>query len=296
MLKHTLCCTALMTLAMTAQAGDAQISYALTPVMVPEFDLNSGGTADATWMMTSIGVSKALDPQRSIGVNIAASRQDWNFSQPVAWGNVAQPWGTLHRWSVSVPYTYASAAGWLYNIAPGAELASESGAAQSESVSYGGTAFAAKIFSPTLMLGLGLSAWSGLEEAEVFPFLVIDWKIGDNLRLANPFAAGPAGPAGLELSWKATPALELGAGGTVRRFTSRLSEKNEVAAKGVLEDSSLPLFVRASYTISQELRLDAYAGAAIAGEFVVKNQHNQLISTEEHAAMPFLALSASGRF
>jgi hypothetical protein len=296
MIKQILCGTALSAIAVMAQATDTSISYSLTPVMVPEFDLNSGGTADATWMMASVGVTKNLAPRTSLGVDISATRQDWNFNSPKAWGAVTEPWGTLHRWSVSVPYRSATSSGWFYTVAPGVELAAESGASNSDSLSYGATAFAAKMFSPGLMLGLGVSAWSGLEEASVFPFVVVQWQITEQLRLANPFNAGPAGPAGLELSWQASPALQLAAGGTVREFTSRLSAKNQVAANGLLEDSSMPLFVRASYTISKELQLDAYAGAALGGEFKIKNQQNQLVRTEEHDAMPFFAISASGQF
>ncbi|WP_373974272.1 DUF6268 family outer membrane beta-barrel protein [Chitinibacter sp. SCUT-21] len=296
MLNKAITCAVLSAAAMTAQASDTTISYAITPVMVPEFDLNKGGTADATWMMASIGVNKQLDAQRSIGVDVSAMRQDWNFNQPVAWGNVNPPWGTLHRWTMSVPMTYASASGWLYNISPGVELSSESGAENSDSLSYGATAFAAKMFSPSLLLGLGLSAWTGLEEGELFPFVVVKWKMTDSLTLQNPFHAGPAGPAGLEVSWQATPALEVAAGGTIRQFTSRLSNTNAVAANGLLENSSTPLFVRAAYTISKEVRFDVYGGAAMGGELTISDQHNQQVSTEKYDAMPFLALSLSGRF
>ncbi|QLI81079.1 hypothetical protein HZU75_05790 [Chitinibacter fontanus] len=296
MLKTLICGTLLAATSLAAQAGDTKISYAITPVMVPEFNLDSGGSADATWMMASIGVNQQLDAQSSIGIDLAASRQDWTFHDVKAWGNVEQPWGVLHRWTVAVPYTFASSSGWLYSVAPGVELSSESGAANRDSVSYGATAFAAKMISPSLMLGLGVSAWTGLEDASVFPFLVVNWQITDSLRLANPFKAGPAGPAGLELSWKATPALELGAGGTFRSFTSRLSGQNQVAANGLLEDNSMPVFMRASYSISKELRFDAYAGAAMGGEFEIRNAQNQVVRTEKHDAMPFLALTASGSF
>ena len=79
------------------------------------------------------------------------------------------------------------------------DFAGASGAETGESLSYGAVLSAAYAFGPDLMVGLGAGVFERLDQSEVFPYVVIDWKINDRLRLTNPFRAGPVGPAGLEL-------------------------------------------------------------------------------------------------
>lgn len=295
MLKKSLCCALIAAAPLFAHAAGTEFNYAVTPVYVPDFNLDSGGKASTTWILGSVGAKTQIDPQQSLGVTLKAARQDWSFENPQAWGGVT-PWGNLNRVDISLPYTYATQSGWLFSVAPNVQYAGETGADQGESMSYGATAFAAKFISPGLMLGLGLGAWTGLEESQIFPFLIVNWQITDALRLGNPFVASPAGPAGLELAWKVAPQMELAAGGTWRSYQTRLATDNKVAANGVLEDNSIPLFVRGSYTVNKAVRFDAYVGSAVSGEFIIYNQNGQKISTEKHDAMPFVSLSMSGTF
>ena len=47
-----------------------------------------------------------------------------------------------------------------------------------------------RIFSPDLVFGVGAGVFRQIDETKVFPFLVVNWKITDRLRLGNPLQAG----------------------------------------------------------------------------------------------------------
>ena len=65
-------------------------------------------------------------------------------------------------------------------------------------------------------------------ETKVFPFPVIDWQIDDHWKLTNPFQAGPAGGAGLELNYAFNERWEMGIGGSYRSYVFRLSRDGPV--------------------------------------------------------------------
>ncbi|MBE9608511.1 hypothetical protein [Chitinilyticum piscinae] len=279
----------------SAQAADTTMNAALTGGWIPDFNLDSGGKASATLWQASVSGSKQLDASQRLGVAISFGQQSWSFDQAQAWGG-SEPWGTLGRASFSLPYSYASQDGWLYSLAPGIEYAAEQGADQGDALSYGASAFVAHYFAPNKMIGLGVAVWQRLEDVQAFPFLVVNWQLGEQWRIANPFAVSPVGPAGLELVWAPDQRFELGLGGTWRSYEYRLAKDNSVAAGGVLKDSSVPVFVRAGYAFNPSLRLDAYAGVGLGGEFVIQNSNGDDQVTEQHSAMPIMGLSLSGRF
>jgi len=69
-------------------------------------------------------------------------------------------------------------------------------------------------------------------ETKGFPYIAVDWKITDDLRLSNPFARALR-PAGLELSYGSLIAGDRG-GGAYRSFRFRLDDSG-VAPNGVGE-------------------------------------------------------------
>ena len=293
-MKKLLLCLALAA-PVLAHAGDLTWNYSLTPVYVTDSDLDAGGQVSSTWLMGSLGATFALDQNQRVGLNFSASQQNWHFDSPKAWGGNA-PWQDLNRYQLSMPYSYATAGGWIYSLSPGVEYSAEEGADRGESINYGVTTFVAKQFSPTLMLGVGLNAWQGAKDDDIIPFIVVNWKINDTLTLKNPYVAGPVGPAGLELAWQVAPKWELSAGGAIRNYEARLAKNNAQAANGAVEINTLPVFVSANYALTQDTSLKMYAGAALNGEFVISDQYGNEVSKENAATMPFFGVTVSGKF
>lgn len=295
MKKVMLSAAAALLVTTLAHAGDVAWNYSITPVYAPNTDLDAGGQVKTTWLMGALSATTAIDANQRLGLSLSASQQQWRFDAPKAWGGKT-PWQDLNRAQLSLPYSYATASGWIYSLSPGVEYSGEDGADRGESINYGVTTFVANQVSPSLMLGLGLGAWQGAKENKVFPFLIVNWKVNDTLTLQNPYVAGPVGPAGLELVWQAAPKWELSAGGAMRSYDTRLAKDNPIVANGSLEINTVPVFISANYALTSDTSLKLYAGAALNSEFVMNNQQGHELAKENASTMPFLGLTLSGRF
>ena len=119
----------------------------------------------------------------------------------------------------------------------------ESGAKTSDALTYGAILAATKVFSPSLMLGAGVGIVRQIDDTKVFPFLIVNWQIDDRWRLGNPFPAGPAGGAGLELTYAPDDRWEFAGGGAKRSTRYRLDETG-IAPGGIGENRFFPLFAR----------------------------------------------------
>ena len=180
-------------------------------------------------------------------------------------------------------------------VSPSVAWAYESGASTSDALEYGGVVAVTKDFSPTLTIGLGAAVFRQIYETQTFPFLAIDWQIDKNWKLSNPFAAGPTGPAGLELSYTFDDNWEAGFGGSYRSYAFRLSRDGPVP-DGIGEQRFIPLFVRLSRNLGKQAQVDVYATGLANGRLNVKNRNAEDIVAEDYSFAPALALTLRYRF
>jgi len=229
-----------------------------------------------------------------IGGSLQYGRDDWRFTNPVAFGRQA-PWDTVNRAAATVSATYVTAGGMRWTVAPQFDYAAESGAKSSESYGYGALLMAAKSFSQDLTIGLGLGAFRRIEETTYIPFLIVDWQITPDLRLANPFSAGPAGGAGLELSYAFAPRWEFGIGGAYRSYRFRLSEDGPTP-NGIGQYQLTPIFLRAGYSIDKTWQVNFYAGTAVGPKLVLENASAEEIASDKPGSTPIIGATISARF
>jgi hypothetical protein len=227
-------------------------------------------------------------------MNLSNQFDDWKFGNPAAFGNVA-PWGDIHRAGVGLRLGYAGENGWRYALAPSVQWAGESGANTGDGFIYGAVASATKTFSPRLTLGMGLAVSRDIEQTDFFPYLAVSWNITDRLKLANPLAAGPAGPGGLELSYALNNGCEVGFGAAFRRYRFAL-DKNGPSGGGIGEAESIPVFLRASQNIDKATRLDFYAGAMFNGKLTVEFSNGAGEISEKYGTAPFIGITLGTRF
>ena len=90
---------------------------------------------------------------------------------------------------------------WALMFVPILQVAGEPGADWSRSLIYGGATAAVYSFGKDRSIGLGVGALYNLEQASVFPMIVVNWKFNEWFRLSTPYRAGPAGPGGAELTY-----------------------------------------------------------------------------------------------
>ncbi len=269
-------------------------TFSITPVYQFASDLDSGGDAGYSGVLTSLGRTWALDARSTLRLGLSFDYEDWRFNDIAAFDG-AQPWGSLYRVGVSVPYSYTTDSGWRLTFSPTVEYAGESGAELSDALEYGALASAARRLSPDLTLGLGVGVYERIEQTRAFPFLIVDWRITERLRLTNPLPAGPAGPAGLELSYALDSGWEIGIAAAFRSFRFRLDDNGPVP-NGIGENAYLPVVARIGHRISEALTLNAYAGAALAGNLRVEDRDGNELYDEDRDPAGLVGLSLIGRF
>ncbi len=277
------------------QSASFHYSLSYSPIYQFEADLDDGGSFDVSRHYLRLNITRSVASNLRLGLGLSYDLEKWDFKDRSSVAG-ATPWATLHRPGLSLPLFYTFADSWTLGVTPTIELAGESGAEFDQSLTYGGILSLAHPFGRNLYLGIGFGIFDELEETAFFPFIVIDWKINDQFRLTNPFRAGPAGPAGLELVYTPAENWELGVGGAYRSFRFRLEDENAVS-NGVGENEFLVTFLRVQRKIgSSGLALDLAGGALLGGEVSVENENGDNLGSEDYDPAPFLALTIAGQF
>jgi hypothetical protein len=266
----------------------------VTPVHQWDADIDRGGSMGVTGAIVRVGTAGMAGPATFAGVTLSYDYFDYHFSNPVAFGGAA-PWSTVQRVGFSVPINHQLNDGWAITFVPSFDWFGERGAKGSESLAWGAVFAASKTFAEGRRLGLGLGAFDRFEDTTVFPYVVVDWPLTPRLKLTNPAAAGPTGPAGLELRYRTDSGWDLGAGGAYRSTRFRLSSSGQVP-NGVGEERGLPLFLRASRELGPATSLSVYAGAIVAGSLRLEDSNGNKLVGEDFGTAPFVAATLNLRF
>lgn len=273
---------------------ESSINLMATPLYQFEANLGSGGNISAFRTFFDITSKIPVNDSLSIGFNFGYHLADYNFSDPVTFAG-GTPWDKVHilRFGASVNYDLNPE--WSLFVAPSLQISREDGADWGNAIGYGGVVTLMRYFSPDLSLGVGVAAFSQLEELSAFPIIAVNWRITDRLRLANPFRPGPAGPAGLELSYKIDSDWDLAAGAAYRSERFRLKNSG-LFPNGIGESSMIPTWARISRSVGSNFHLDFYAGAMFGGVVSIDDRHGNRITSDNYDPAPFLALAISSRF
>lgn len=267
----------------SAQTAAAQVTMSLTPVYEGSSGLDGGGDAGVNSLLFQLGMQRTLSPQWVLGASLQYGRDHWRFSGPTAFGSRA-PWDNVNRFVASVPLTWLASPDWRFTVAPQFEYGGETGASASQSYGYGALVTATKTFGPDLTLGLGFGAYRDIGDNTYFPVLIVDWRISPQWRLTNPFPAGPAGGAGLELDYTPAPGWEVGLGGTWRNLRFRLRDDGSTPGS-IGQYRLVPVYLRASYSPDPHWNASLYAGASLAPELRLDSPlGDELLSVDKDAA------------
>jgi hypothetical protein len=285
-----LCCLAGTAL---AQASGARGFVSVSPVF-EDADLDAGGDLSVGGAIVRLGGSTGFGAGHRVGLTLNYDYIDYSFDNPVAFGGV-EPWKVVQRYGVAGPMSFALQDGWILGVTPSADWFRENGASTGESLVWGATASATKRFEDGNFLGLGLAAFSGLEENRVFPFPIVNWRFSPRWQLINPLAAGPTGPAGIELDYLTDAGWTVGLGAAWRKTRFRLSETGPVA-NGVGQVSGAPIFLRAAREFDGGLTLSLYAGVVVAGELRVEDSSGNLVAKDDFDPSPIVGANLTLRF
>jgi len=276
----------------TSREGGFITSIGLTGINQFQTNLNSGGNFGMTSGSAYFNALTPISQQTTVGLTLRYDQQTWT------WKNVQgdqSPWKYVQSPALAFNYFYRVTPEWQLGLVPTIESSGEPGTKFADSLTYGAVMSASKRISPTLRLGFGAGVFRQIDTTKYFPYLVIDWKINDRWSLNNPLPAGPAGGAGLELTYAVTPQFKVSAGGAYRSYRFRLNESGPYAG-GVGQNTVFPLFAKFSYAFDRTAVLDLYGLVGVAGNVSATNTNLGNEYKSNYNTSPAIALSFTKRF
>lgn len=277
-----------------AEPGSWQSFISISPVHQGGADIDDGGRFRAGGAIVRGGASRDLGGGVRAGIALNYDYRDYSFSRNTAFGTTA-PWGTVQRYGISVPLSFALDGGWSIGIAPSVDWFKENGAKSSDSLAWGAMFSGTRQFESGNRIGLGVGVFSQIEKTSAFPFVIVDWRLNDRWRLTNPLPSGPTGPAGLEIDYRFDGGWTAGVGVAYRVNRFRLSDSGPVS-NGVGEERGVPVFLRLTRNLSPQLALHLYGGVVTNGRLRVENSSGRRLQTEKFGSAPLVGLSLIGRF
>ena len=274
--------------------GPPPLAIAVTPAYQFDASLNRGGSTSVFKLFFDVNGNFAVSESLGLGLHFDYTYADYHFSGPVVFSRT-KPWEKLHRLEFGGNVTYDLTPEWTLFVAPSVQFFREQDAGWGNALEYGGVVSVSRDFSKDLTLGIGVGAFSELEEVSVFPMLVITWKITDRLLLSNPSRPGPTGPAGLELSYRIGNGWELAAGGAYQSERFRLY-RTSFGNDSIGESSALPVWGRLTRNIGRSFSFDCYAGAMLGGKLYIDDRDGNRLTSDSYDPAPFVALAVSSRF
>ena len=288
---------ALLAVAGSAQGAETsqwQSFASATAVYQGSSDLDQGGDYRRSGAILRGGTVYDLGGGNRAGITLNYDYLDYSFSSASAFGAVA-PWNIVQRYGVVVPLSFGVGDGWSLGFAPSMDWVKENGANMGDSLIWGATLSGVKQFEGGNRLGLGAGVFSRIEKTSAFPFLIVDWRLDERWRLVNPLSSGPTGPAGLELDYRFDGNWTVGIGAAYRSLRFRLSDSGPVR-NGVGEESGVPVFVRVTRSLGNEMALHFHGGMVAGGKLRVENSSGDLLREEDFDPAPLFGLTFVGRF
>lgn len=273
--------------------GTISTSGSVTGLDLFRTSTDSDGKASSGGATISASVTRQMAQALTLGATASYAAEQWTIEDRAAFGQTA-PWRDLRRFSVGVPVTLALSRSLVVGCSANAEWASERGASQADAVLYGTVLSMAKVFNPRLTLGAGASVSHQFYSNKVSPFLIINWRLSERLRIANSFSAGPEGGAGIELRDTLTPEWELALGGVLRSDRYRLADSGPYPG-AIGEKGGIPVFARLSRKFGEHVRVDLYAGVLNQGRLRIKDDGGHELATTGYPAQPALAATLAFR-
>jgi len=258
-------------------------------------NIDGGGEFSSTRGGASIGASSMVTPDFDIKFRFGYEFDHYNFKGDTGLGG-PDPWSDIHTFGFGVIFGAHMSNEWKIFGGPVFQFSAESGASFSEGFIGGGFVGTSYQVSPDLKLGGGVGVVSQIERStRVFPVVLIDWQITDQLKLTTETRAGASGDTGLELVYDWGGGFETAIGGTYRFRRFRLDD-SALASEGVGQHSSFPFWVRLTHHFNPNFSLNVVGGAVLAGELRLLDNNGSRIGEEDYDPGAFVGVSGSFRF
>ena len=270
-----------------AKAGSPSFSLSVSSIGTEEADIGHGDQSlqRDSWLFDA-KANVALDSQWSLGFNLGYGElnYDWQQNDRSLFGGKYNGWQKVHRYNAGLSLSYRMDEHWTFMLAPQVQYAYVDTASSSDAVSYGVIASGMYIFEHGSFFGVGVAYLNDISEVRIMPYPIISWQITPSWRLGNPFDAGFTGSAGLELSYRVNSDIDFGFG-SARRTQRFLLEGDDTT----VEVNEFVSFIRASWSLSESIRLTGYAGYYSDGELELNTPQVEVENIDEQGALALVA-------
>jgi hypothetical protein len=248
-------------------------------------DIDNGGSFSVDRASFRLGVSRVFDRDRTVGISLGYGYDDYDFSDLVD-----EPWSNIHSLRLGLPVRWKIAEDWRLFAVPTVRSTAESGANFSDGVTGGFIGGVSYTFGQNLTIGPGIGVLTQLEDsASVFPILIIQWKITDDLTFETGRGFGSSQGPGLNLVWQASKKWKVTLGSRYEKLRFRLDDTGP-APEGVGEERGIPVYLGANYATGRFSELSLYAGAKFGGSLTLDDESGDRISRSDHDTALFAGI------
>lgn len=254
-------------------------------------DTDSGSAFSVNRAIIGADLTRVFDRSRSIGLSLEYGYDGYNFDAAAE-----DPWSDINSINLSLPIRWSLTGAWGLLAIPTIRSSSESGADFSDSLTSGFIGGVSYRFGDHLILGPGFGVIGQLEDdTSIFPILLIQWKITDQITFETGRGMGASQGPGLSLRWQATDAWEISLGARYERLRFRLAD-TALTPDFIGEDQGFPVYLGATYTFSKSSEISIYTGIR-AGASLAIDTNTGASSTEADAdPTPFAGFAWRQKF
>jgi len=287
------CIAMLASVSSAAFAQEARPEYgpwvwSLAGGAVSQFSADfSDGPGDVSITRSFIGggLGYAWDRDTTASVSIGVGSTDYDFSSD-ALIEGRKPWGRVEEYRLSVPVRFSPTENMSAIVIPSIRTYGESGTSASDGRTEGVLGGFSWKFSDTLSIGPGVGWFSDLgDETNIFPIVLVDWKITNSLSLSTGRGLAASQGPGLSLNYEMNQKWTLGL--TARYEKTRFAlEEREGRTAQIGEDSSTPLLLVANFSPWPMTSITALAGIEIGGSMALEDgKGREIAETDVDTAM-----------
>lgn len=258
-------------------------------------DIDSGGAFSVKRFFIQGGATYSPQPDRRVTISVGYGRLRYDFSGAGGFAGL-KPWKDIDTLRFGLPLRYHFDDKLRLFLLPTLRFAAESSANLDDGASGGVLGGVSYRVSDRLTIGPGVGVLTRIKAStDVFPILLVDWKITERLSLETGRGlAATAGP-GLTLNWRTAGKWRFLLGARYEKFRFRLAE-DAPAPRGVGEDRSFPLVLGAIYRVNPTTELTVLGGVELEGELHLDDENGDRVMQDDYDNAAFLAFTFRARF